>query len=231
MIRWHHGRDGRVLNSAERASMAVSAGGLGSLVGQDGSDSLAHVQRLCGYQSPMIDLADAVHGICAVHGAHPGIIDHALARDTGSPAAEWLARAATGFAVERTYIAALTASVGPLPSTPGQAETEAALVTQRHALDMLACSDRIGVSLGAAVALVLDWPAIRTLLDHAAERSGIACEAMLLPRPAATNVMLGALALTPAIDRAMKFGTQQVLAQHRALWQLLEARAEARGTR
>lgn len=219
------------MNSAERAALAVSASGIGALVVADGSGELHHAQRLSGYEAPMIDLADAVHCICAVHGAHPGIIDHALNRDVGSPASDWLVRAATGFAIERNYIATLTAAVGPLPSTPAQAETEAALVTQSHALDMLACSDRTGVPLGAAVALVLDWPAIRAMLDHAADRSGVAREAMLLPRPAATHAMLAEIATTPAIDRAMKFGAQQVLAQQRALWQLLEARVEARAAR
>jgi hypothetical protein len=33
---------------------------------------------------------------------------------------------------------------------------------------------------------------------------------------------------TPAIERAILFGAQQLLVQHRGLWDLLEARAEAR---
>lgn len=219
------------LDTAARAGLVASAPGIAPLVGTEGAGAIQHVSRLCRYESPMVDLADAVHCLCAVHGAHPGIIDHALARDAGSPANDWLVRAATGFAVERGYIAALTAAVGPLPSTPGQAETEAALVTQRHALDMLSSSDRTGVALGAAVALVLDWLAIRAVLDHAAERVGLTIQAMLLPRPGATHAMLAALATTPAVDRAMKFGAQQVLAQHHALWQLIEARVEARHPR
>ena len=33
----------------------------------------------------------------------------------------------------------------------------------------------------------------------------------------------------PASDRALAFGSEQLLLQHRALFDLLEARAEARG--
>jgi len=32
----------------------------------------------------------------------------------------------------------------------------------------------------------------------------------------------------PALERAIMFGVQQLLVQHRGLWDLLEARAEAR---
>jgi hypothetical protein len=36
------------------------------------------------------------------------------------------------------------------------------------------------------------------------------------------------LAGTPATERAITFGAQQLLAQHRGLWSLLDARASAR---
>ncbi|MGL1227216.1 DUF6975 family protein, partial [Vibrio parahaemolyticus] len=36
----------------------------------------------------------------------------------------WLAVATQAFGVERAYLARLTAAVGPLPSTPGQAESD-----------------------------------------------------------------------------------------------------------
>ncbi|MEX6641314.1 hypothetical protein V2A36_33310, partial [Pseudomonas aeruginosa] len=81
---------------------------------------------------------------------------------------------ASGFADERTYLAHLTAAVGPLPSTPGQAESESALVGERHALEMLARSERRGCATGAVAALLYDWRAIRRVLDVAAERFGVA---------------------------------------------------------
>ena len=44
----------------------------------------------------------------------------------------------------------------------------------------------------------------------------------------ATMSLVAALTTSPGIERAMTFGAQQVLAQHRALWDLLEARKSAR---
>jgi hypothetical protein len=35
--------------------------------------------------------------------------------------------------------------------------------------------------------------------------------------------------MSPAMERAISFGAQQILAQHRGLWDLLEARQLARG--
>jgi hypothetical protein len=37
-----------------------------------------------------------------------------------------------------------------------------------------------------------------------------------------------AVADTPSFERAMSFGSQQLLAQHRGLWDLLESRQQAR---
>lgn len=174
-------------------------------------------------------VTDAVHLIGMLHGRHPGIIDHALGRTADSVSHDWLADAAQHFAGERAYLAKLVSIAGPLPSTPGQAETEAAVAAQRHALDMLAQSDRQGCALGAAIALVLDWRTIRTVLDAAANRLGITVPPCTLPDHAATAAMVTAAAATPAWERALAFGTQQVLAQHRGLWDLVEARASARG--
>ncbi len=92
-----------------------------------------------------------------------------------------VAVATDGFAAERAYLATLTAAAGPLPSTPGQAETDAALVAQRHAFDMLAHSDRAGCATGAAIALVIDWYAFRDAMDVAAARFGVNAPEMTLP--------------------------------------------------
>ncbi|HXH17091.1 MAG TPA: hypothetical protein VNJ10_13270 [Sphingomonas sp.] len=157
------------------------------------------------------------------------MIAEVLAHNAQPDARDWLASTAPGFVAERTYLAYLTAAVGPLPSTPGQAESEAALIGERHALDMLARSERIGCATGAAAALVYDWTAIRRVLDIAAERFGVTVPASTLPPEPDTAAAIATLGATPRCERAILFGAQQLFAQHRGLWSLLEARASARG--
>lgn len=175
------------------------------------------------------DLADAVHLLCSLHGRYPGLIEIALQRCPKGGAQEWLTRASDAFERERLYIVRLTAAVGPLPSTPGAAETESSLLAARHALETLAMSERGGCALGAATALVGDWWPIRRLLDRAATRVGIESPAPSLPDEASVVAVIEAGADTPASARALAFGGEQLLLQHRALFDLLEARAEARG--
>ena len=174
------------------------------------------------------DLADAVHLLCSLHGRYPGLIEIALQRCPKGRVQDWLTRASEGFERERLYLVRLTAAVGPLPSTPGAAETEASLVAARHALETLATSERTGCALGAATALVGDWWPIRRLLDRAATRVGTESPAPSLPDEASVIAIIeqGAEAATSA--RALAFGGEQLLLQHRALFDLLEARAIAR---
>jgi hypothetical protein len=174
------------------------------------------------------DLADAVHLLCNLHGRYPGLIELALQRCPKGSVQEWLIRASEGFERERLYVVRLTAAVGPLPSTPGAAETEASLVAARHALETLAMSERGGCALGAATALVGDWWPIRRLLDRAAARVGTEAPAPSLPDEASVVAIIHRGADTPASQRALAFGGEQLLLQHRALFDLLEARAEAR---
>jgi hypothetical protein len=175
------------------------------------------------------DLADAVHLLCSLHGRYPGLIEIALQRCAAGPVREWLARASDAFERERLYLVRLTAAVGPLPSTPGAAETEASLLAARHALETLAMSERNGCALGAATALVGDWWPVRRVLDRAASRVGIDAPAPSLPDEASVVAIIEGGAETPASARALAFGGEQLLLQHRALFDLLEARAEARG--
>jgi len=168
------------------------------------------------------DLADAVHLLCSIHGRYPGLIEIALQRCPKGFIQDWLVRASDAFERERLYIVRLTAAVGPLPSTPGAAETEAALET-------LAMSERDGCALGAATALVGDWWPIRRLLDRVATRAGIESPAPSLPDEASVVAVIERGSATPASARALSFGGEQLLLQHRALFDLLEARAEARG--
>jgi hypothetical protein len=174
------------------------------------------------------DLADAVHLLCSLHGRYPGLIEMALQRCPKGPVQDWLTRASEGFERERLYVVRLTSAVGPLPSTPGAAETEASLVAARHALETLAMSERTGCALGAATALVGDWWPIRRLLDRAAARVGTEAPAPSLPDEASVVAIIERGAETAASQRALAFGGEQLLLQHRALFDLLEARSEAR---
>ncbi len=116
-----------------------------------------------------------------------------------------------------------------MPSTPGAAETESSLAGARHALETLALSERRGCALGAATALVGDWWPIRRLLDRAASRVGIEAPAPSLPDEASVIDVIDGAAADAASSRALAFGGEQLLLQHRALLDLLEARASARG--
>ena len=196
------------------------------LAAADGTGAHPFHARLTAPRANARDLGDAVHALCGVHGEHPDLIEIVAASAEPSPAAAWLAQAVAGFAAERAVLAQLTAAAGPLPSTPGQAQTAAALSAERHALEMLAKSERVGVGLGAAAALVLDWRAIRAILAQAADRFGVTLPASTLP-PLADTV--AALDAGPAAERAIAFGAQQLFGQHRGLLSLLEARASARG--
>jgi hypothetical protein len=175
------------------------------------------------------DLADAVHLLCSLHGHYPGLIEIALQRCPKGPVHDWLSRASDGFERERLYLVRLTSAVGPLPSTPGAAETEASLVAARHALETLATSERDGCAIGAATALVGDWWPIRRLLDRAAARGSSDAPAPSLPDESSVVAIVEHAAQTAGSQRALAFGGEQLLLQHRALFDLLEARAEARG--
>lgn len=216
--------------SVDQAPVSVAEAQLARVAGQ-GCARHSYVNRLLeasGRHSGR-DLADAVHLLCSLHGRYPGLIELALQRCPNGAVQEWLTRASEGFERERLYLVRLTAAVGPLPSTPGGAETESSLVAARHALETLAVSERNGCALGAATALVGDWWPIRRLLDRAAARAGTEAPAPSLPDEASVVAVIDSGADAPASARALAFGSEQLLLQHRALFDLLEARAEARG--
>lgn len=204
-------------------------GTIAALANADGSATHRLLQTLVLGRTPTRLIADSVHLIGMLQGRQPGIIDYAATRCIQPAAVAWLEEAAAAFAIERGYLTRLTSTAGPMPSTPGQADTEATVAAQRHALDMLAQSDRNGCAIGAAVALIIDWMAIRVVLDSASERFGLTIPKCALPDLQETTSMVGAIANAPGIERAMAFGAQQIFAQHRGLWDLIEARASARG--
>ena len=190
-----------------------------------------HAARLASASGPLAarDLADAVHLLCSLYGRHPGLVELALGHAPAGPVRDWLLAASDAFERERLYLVRLTAAVGPLPSTPGSAETESVLGAQRHAIETLALSERRGCALGATTALVGDWATVRTVLDRAAVRMGVEVPACSLPDAQAVVqvIRLGVDGL--AGERALGFGAEQLLLQNRGLFDLLEARADARG--
>ncbi len=214
--------------ASTHSTTAADAGSFAALAIEDGIAGHALLRRLALPGAAGRDLADAVHALCSVHGRLNDVFEEAARRSVGELDARWIAAAADAFQLERSYLAHLTAAVGPLPSTPGQAESDAAFAALRHTFDMLARSDRAGCSTGAALALVIDWHAFRTILDTAALRAGPAIAASRLPDLAETETIAAGHAASAAVRRAMAFGAQQTFAQHRGLCDVIEARAIAR---
>jgi len=175
------------------------------------------------------NLADAVHFLYVLHGRQPGVVDHAAGRAVEPAERSWFTLAVSAFAIERTLLAKLAVAVGPIPSTPGAADSESAVLAQRHAIEMLAQSERKGCALGAAMAVALDWVQVRLVLDAAAQRFGIEVPPYLLGDSAGIRELAARAATSAAMERAMMFGADQIAIQHRGLWDLLEARALARG--
>ncbi|MEG8038525.1 hypothetical protein QP166_03900 [Sphingomonas sp. LR60] len=204
------------------------AGTILAMVASDGTATAPYAAALMQPAATLRDIADAVHALCVIHGTFPGIVDNARDGCADPFARGWLEQAAVAVSSERALLVRLTAAVGPLPSTPGQAASQTAILGQRNALEMLSRSDRAGCATGTALAFVLDWLAVRGVLDSCARRMALPVGE---PFTAAANqaiALLKAIQATASVERAMGFGAQQMLAQHRGLWQLLEARAAAR---
>ena len=199
-------------------------------VDADGSSRHPHLATLLTATGATAsrDLADAVHLLCAIHGRHPGLTDLALTAAPAGEAREWLRDAADAFDRERLYLVRLTSAIGPMPSTPGAMQTENALLAQRHAIETLAKSERRGCALGAAIALVRDWRSLRPLLDHASDRAGIESPVCILPSDESLAEAVVAGTDGMASERALGFGAEQLLLQHRGLIDLMEARAGSR---
>jgi len=216
---------------AALGSDTVNFGGmLVSLVSHEGSAShaFAYGPALNTGSHATRNLADMVHLFSSLHGTHPGLLDIAADHNLIVEVDSWYLEATAGFAAERAYLAQLSVAAGPVPSTPGESETAAVLLSQRHALEMIARSERFGCTLGAAAGLVLDWHGVRATLDAAAARMGLPIAPSLLPSEASTAAMLAALPEHQRLDRTLSFGARQLLLQHTGLWDLLETRAHAR---
>ncbi|MFK3891006.1 DUF6975 family protein [Sphingomonas sp. NPDC079357] len=199
-----------------------------AMVASDGTAAAPHARALALPSATLRDIADAVHALCVIHGSFPGIVDHAFSGSTDPFARDWLEQAANAVSTERALLVRLTAAVGPLPSTPGQAASQAAILGQRNALELLSRSDRAGCATGTAIAFVLDWVAVRGVLDSCARRMALPTGEPFMAAAHQAMALLKAIEASASVERAMAFGAQQMLAQHRGLWQLLESRAAAR---
>lgn len=194
------------------------------------SDTHVFVARLADRVAPArpMDLADAAHFLCLLHGRYPGLIDYAATRSADPQVGKWLARACEAFVGERALLTKLTVAAGPITSTPGQDKCTPAIINLRGALNALSQSDRQGCALGAAFALVLDWHIIRDVLDVIAQRTGLEPRPSTLPSREETLDLAAVVGSDRSIGRAMGFGASQMLVQHRSFWDMLADRAEAR---
>ncbi|GGB69268.1 hypothetical protein GCM10010833_25620 [Blastomonas aquatica] len=203
---------------------------LNAALAQGTSGEHAFVSRLLDKDNVAraIDLADAAHYLCLIHGRYPGLIDYAATRSADPYVGKWLSRACEAFVGERALLTRLTVAAGPITSTPGQDRCTSAIINLRGALNALSQSDRQGCALGAAFALVLDWIAIRDVLDLIGERTGLDGRRSTLPAADETRQLAAELSINGAIGRAIGFGASQMLLQHRQLWDMLCERADLR---
>lgn len=175
-----------------------------------------------------LDLADAVHWLQKLHGGAAGLVDGASLRTQSSGERVFLTRAFGAWQCERKALSTLTVAVGPIPSTSGQVGDEATTVFLATAIATLATSDRAGVALGAAAALIVEWRGLRSLMDRAADRFAATIPPCVLPSHAEMLATVAGFIDTPAIERAAAFGARQLLRQHGQFVAMLERRSQAR---
>ncbi len=219
-----------MVEAARHMNKIQSIDALAQLISTAGSATHPFV-RTMRTESPATarTLADLVHHLGQLHGRHPGMIECLAARDDVPHAlSTWLANAQTAMRRERHYLTRILVAAGPLPSTPHHDRCEAELAGIGHAIDMLARSERLGCAAGAALALLHDWAALRHLLDNAATRFGVEPTPLALPDVDETAAAFDTLASDAATARAIDFGAHQLLAQHRALLDLMARRERDR---
>lgn len=222
----------------QRAQQSIGFGkGFAALVADNGSvpvsDQLAAFLDRC-MSSPDLRksvkdslpalLADVAHFLNVSHGRLPGVVDHAAGKIVDPAAREWLTDATAAFAIERAFLNSLTVAAGPIRRHLDQDKIEALLATQQRSFEMLVTSDRKGCPAGAAMAFVLDWHATRPMLDRAALMLGVEAQPCALPGVTVTVALADALSGNAGVERAMAFGSQQLLAQQKGLWHLIAAR-------
>lgn len=203
---------------------------LSSHILSHGSASTQYVQSISNDFSILSgpDIADIAHYLCVLHGRYPGVVDYAATKTADENSRKWLIEAMDGFAAERSFITKLTVAAGPISGVSRDDQSNSAVLGQRKALEMLSQSDRNGCALGSAFAMILDWEKLRPVLEKIAIRVGVEARSAQFPTDETTDELNQILAQSPAVGRAIRFGADQLLSQHRGLWQLLSARRETR---
>ena len=203
---------------------------IAALLRQDGSLSHEYFTQLLedSSSSQAADLADIAHFFCLMHGRFPGVIDYAAGHSPNEHMREWLVRTGEAFAAERALLTKLTVAAGPIVSTVGQDQCNNVVIGARNALDMLAQSDRNGCAFGAAIALAIDWISIRQVLGHIALRVGLEARPLTMPTLDECHAFLSKFDDDAVMRRAIIFGITQMMAQHRAIWDLMESRHDNR---
>jgi hypothetical protein len=169
-----------------------------------------HANRLGAAAKGSPAVADAVHFFTLLHAERPSAATLAAATGAGP----WASRFAQFFEAERGWLARAAVTAGPARRFE-LSRHEHIVRAQREAMLTLARSERAGCALGAVAALAADWPAVRQALCQGEVARDI--------DPAIVDAVAAA-AGSPAARRAIGFGVAQMLAVHRALWDLLEAR-------
>ena len=176
------------------------------------SRSHPHAARVAAAFSDDPILAEAVHFFTLLHAERPSAAALAATVDP-SP---WLTRFAAAFDGEREWLAHAVVAAGA-PRRTDLSRHELLVRGQRDAMLTLARSDRAGCALGTVAALACDWPMVRATLARDPVRE---------VDPTIVDA-LAAAATSRAAQRAIGFGVAQMLAVHRSLWDLLEARQAA----
>ncbi len=169
-------------------------------------------------------LADIAHFMAISHGRHPGVVDHAADKMADQSARSWVVAATQGFAVERDLLNRMIVAAGPIRRHPDQDKITALLASQARSFELLATSERTGCAAGAAIAFVLDWQFTRPLLERTALALGVEPSQCTLPQAEDCTQLVANLACSPAIERAINFGSAQILGQQSGLWKLVAAR-------
>ena len=219
--------------SVERSSASVAEAQLARVAG-DGCARHPYLAMHCWRlpdRTSGRDLADAVHLLCSLHGRYPGLIELALAdcvrRDpprTGSSRASRSVRARAAL---------------PRPGDLRRRPAAKHAGRRRDRIEPVRGAPRARNARAIPNARAARW-ARRPRWSATGGRSagcstaprpapGLECPAPSLPDEASVVGVIGGACDDSASDRALAFGGEQLLLQHRALFDLLEARAEARG--
>lgn len=207
----------------DEGGSSIAASLLDFLLRSDGNEPLRNIVRL---SRPALK-ADIAHFLNIAFGRYPGIVDHAASTINDAAPRAWLDQSVAGFAAERAFLNRMTVAAGPIHRQIGQERISATLDALARSMDMLATSERAGCAAGAAIAFVMDWQETRPLLEHIALSLSLEVPVQSLPDTASSLALVDLLSANPSIRRAMAFGSQQMLAQQRGLWRIIEVRHQS----